>query len=121
MTSSKATLLGFLAAALFPALVMAVVWPLTDRHDFMSGAISFLLYCPYAAMAVAFLGGPPYVVLLKWHLVRWWSAGGWGLLAGTISGVVFGTGIDPLRLWPFSLLGGASGLVFWAIWRTGNR
>jgi hypothetical protein len=73
----------------------------------------------YAAAGTVVLALPTYVLLIRFDLVRWWSA----LAAGGVLGLLFGVMIGPFSApllrgtFPLAIIGAASGLVFWLICR----
>jgi hypothetical protein len=122
MTGVYATVLGFLAASILPAAYLAVVHPLSGERDLQSVAGSLLVFYYFAAAITAILGIPTFLLLNKLRLVTWWSAIGGGALIGGIGAVILTSvgSMDSASLLRLSMLGGASGFLFWIIWRTGH-
>lgn len=122
MTRVYANVFGFLAASILPAAYMAVVYPLSGERDLHSVAGSLFVFYYFAAFITAILGIPAFLLLNKLRLVTWWSAIGSGALIGGIGlvGLTSVGSMDYAGLLRFAMLGGASGLIFWIIWRTGR-
>jgi hypothetical protein len=110
------TITAFLAAALSTTLVLVLV---IAPDPYVDPRLVVLLFgyslVPASAFSVLF------VVLRSVHALRWWSAAIGGLVVGVLLWTVFpGVNVWPvLRLWVIA--GGVTGLVFWAVWRTGMR
>lgn len=121
MKQIHATVIGFLAASFLPAAFPAVASPLSGYRDLVSIVGSFVIIYCFTAASTAYLGIPAFLLLAKLSLITWWSAVGSGALIGCISLVAVTSGnTDAAALIKFSLLGGASGLVFWLVWRAGK-
>jgi len=106
---------AFLAAALSTTLVLVFV---IDRGPF-DPRLVLVLFGYSLVPASAF--GVLFVVLRSVNALRWWSAVVGGLVVGVLLWTVFpGVNVWPvLRLWVIA--GAVTGLVFWAVWRTGMR
>jgi hypothetical protein len=112
--------IALLASALVPALLLGALTPLTgdlrNKNPVTMLAMAVVFY-PFAA-ALAVLLGLPTFFLLRWlGILRWWST----LLAGCVIGTVAVSIATHQILLGRGLLlhagiGGASALVFWAIW-----
>jgi hypothetical protein len=113
------TITAFLAAALSTTLVLAFIVIVRDPYVEAHLRLVLLLFgyslVPASAFVVLF------VVLRSVHALRWWSAAIGGVVVGVLLWTVFpGVNVWPLlRLWV--IVGAVTGLVFWAVWRTGMR
>lgn len=114
-----ATILGFMGAAIVPALATAIA-DAQGRGGVSVLATLTLIYYPFSIVFFFWLAIPMYFLFKKHRLIRWWSASAMGLLAGLSIGL--------LLYWPrmsFVLfyvgVGALSGLVFWFIWRLGHN
>jgi hypothetical protein len=121
MKQTTAALLGFLAAPILPAIYLAIVYPLSGNRDVISISGSFLLFYNFSAVATAIFGVPSYFALKRYSLVAWWSAAACGGLAGALSIAFWTSGFEASIQLRFTLLGAASGLLFWSIWRASRR
>jgi hypothetical protein len=109
--------LAFAGAASVPAIVFGVATPLSGIHDVASIAGTVLVLTPWSGAAVFGIGGPLYLLCVRFGRVRWWSV----LLSGAVGGLLavnlFGWPNAPsdwaLALW--TAAGVASGLVFWLL------
>ena len=117
---TRAALVGFLVASVIPSAVLSVLWPLGGDWSLASIGISLLVTYPFSAAAVLVFGVPAFFLLRPLRPGHWWSVGSVGFLLGLLVDVVL-----HLPYWdPFSLemlttgiLGAASALVFWLIWK----
>ena len=107
---------GFLAASVFPALVLAVLWPLSRSHDLVSVSGTFIVYFLGAITAVVLLGIPSFLILRPLAPGKWWMP----LVAGSILSIplIFvmpgSPSLESLVFVPVTAL---SALVFWLVWR----
>jgi hypothetical protein len=113
-------ILGFLAAAAFATLVLAVSVPFGSVYDddyFESVLVLLLLYLPFALVAVVALGVPTLVLLYRFRPGRWWMP----VVAGLILGVPLLLALpgqpDLANALIFVPLSALSALVFWFVWR----
>jgi predicted membrane-bound mannosyltransferase len=53
-------------------------------------------------------------------LVTWWSALGWGAVAGALTARTLLGKNDSENQLLFALLGGVAGLLFWLFWKEGR-
>jgi hypothetical protein len=123
MSTDKATLIGFLAASVVPAILMAIFAPLTNDRSFFTHVITFTVAYPFSAIAAALLGAPLYLLLHRFKLIFWWTA----VIAGAAVGVAMvrmitiGGHLDLLTALRFAIMGAVSGFVFWLFWRMGSE
>jgi len=92
------------------------VWSTSTTVGF--GAIAIL----GTVIVLVWFALPMFLLLHKYNAINWWTCGLAGILIGAVVAEIFFapdlSNLDGLvRL---SLAGGASALVFWAIWRTGR-
>ena len=113
--------LGFLVAALLPAVAGALLTPAV-RGDIQALLGMTVVFLFFSAAAIALFGVPAFLLLHRFGLVRWWSAMGAGVLLGAIIGVAIRLpGTPQLQdLAVMALMGAASALVFWLVWRLGH-
>jgi hypothetical protein len=114
---------GFAVAAVPPAaLLLLTAGPVVRARDLLFWAAIFYGYSLFFA---CILGAPLFLVLLRFSLVRLWSAALAGLLVGVVVLIVLSLPFDPTRsgnvkaMGLFGLTGALSGSLFWLIWRTG--
>ena len=110
--------LGFVAAAIFPAIVLAVTSPITEGR--LVGALGILpLLLVFSCGAVLLLGLPLFLLLRRFRLVRWWSAIASGLVIGALVAVITRAPgvVKPGDFIVMVPLGGATAFLFWLIWR----
>jgi hypothetical protein len=106
-------ILGFLAAAAFATLVLAVSVPFGSVYDdYLESVLVLLLqYFPFALVAVVALGVPTLVLLYRFRPV----------VAGLILGVPLLLALpgqpDLANALIFVPLSALSALVFWFVWR----
>jgi hypothetical protein len=107
---------GFLAASIFPALVLTVLWPLSGRYDLESMSKTFIVYFSGALAAVVLLGIPSFLILRPLAPGKWWMP----LVAGSILSIplIFVLpGHATLESLVFVPVTAFSALVFWLVWR----
>ncbi len=122
MRKAIAATCGFLIAPLVSALILVVFTLVADGSARSGGLLILPIYYSAAAGVTVLLGLPIFLVLLRFNLVRWWSA----LLAGTVIGALAGItiGRQAVELAGFLVMvsaSTASGLTFWMIWRLGRE
>ena len=116
MREFTVTIIGLLAAALSTSLVLALV----AVGPFAEVPLLLMLLLFSYALAPALLFGVLFVVLRSFHAVRWWSAAVGGVAVGALLGTLL-PGTNARILEVCVLAGTVTGLVFWAVWRTGMR
>ena len=119
MRQWQATLLGFLAASLLPAVFQATVFPLSGERDVASISATFLVAYWFSALFVGILGVPMFLILRRLGLVSWWSAAIGGTLGGVMVPFILINNPEVAVLTRFTVLGAVSGLLFWTCWRLG--
>jgi hypothetical protein len=122
MKKAPAALLGLLAASVLPAVCFAILYPLSGQRDLHSVAGTFVVSYFFTAAATLILGAPAFLLLNRLNLVRWWSAAGFGALAG-VAMLLTTTSSLQVELVPaigLATLGAMAGLVFWMFWRVGR-
>jgi hypothetical protein len=119
-SSVTATVLGFVATSLLPSAYLAVTYPLSADRSFQSVLGWFVVFYFFAAAATVLLGVPAYLILKKFNLVVWWSALGYGTVAGALVSFAVAPNSDPAGHQEFAMLGGVAGLLFWVIRRAGH-
>jgi len=121
MKNHFVTTLGFLIAPLVSALIIA---GLAVGNLGYLGAIGLLpITYVFSLFATLLIGLPSYLILNRFDKVNWWSALLVGLFAG-VAGSLFYRLPNELRIDDFLTMvpvGGLSALVFWLIWRQGNK
>jgi hypothetical protein len=123
MLTDKAKLLGFIAASIVPALLLAIFAPLSGDGGILAFIVSFAFCFPFFVFATALFGAPLFVLLERFKLVFWWTA----LIGGAVIGVAmvllisFGGQRDPLTIAEYASLGALSGFVFWVVARIASR
>ena len=121
---AKRAIIGFLAAAVLPALMFGLLTPVLTRGSINTDlrsvlGLSLLAY-PFACLAELVFAVPGFLALSLLNLVRWWTAVASGLLIGAIVDLVIGfpTPVQPRALLLMAATGGVSALIFWLIWRS---
>ena len=117
MRKTIAAVLGFLAAALVPALILGMGTPIAG--NLTSKLVFTFVFFGYSAIASLVLGGPFFLVFLSFKRVRWWSA--------LCVGAAIGAAVDEVLLSGstnrvrgallFAAIGAAAGLTFWIVWK----
>jgi uncharacterized membrane protein YagU involved in acid resistance len=82
------------------------------------GLVMSLVAYPYALIFACIFGLPLFILARRFHLVRWWSAVGCGLVVGSVVQFVVLPGkfyLDNYLLYVSE--GIASALLFFAVWR----
>lgn len=122
-TEIGSALAGFGVAAVLPAVVMGLVWPLSGAHDLRSIAGTMIVALPFSIMAVLLFGVPAFFLLRRFRPGRWWAAA----LVGLVLGIFVACALrlpnfpDPQMFLTMGPLGALSAVVFWSIWRLGLR
>jgi hypothetical protein len=63
---------GAVTAAIFSALVLAVLTPLRDSHSVAVVLGSIFVYLPFCLIGEFAAGFPAFLAMLKMNLIRWW-------------------------------------------------
>lgn len=109
---------GLLIAALFPAVVGALLSPITEGR--LLSALGLMpIFFFFSSIATAVLGIPAFVLLNHFGLIRWWSAALSGLAIGTIVAVVVSlpNAVQLQAVLVMAPMGAVAALLFWVIWR----
>ena len=123
-----ATLAAFAIAPLVAAagvLLMGTVGSGVD--DPMLAAALFLIYLLWAIAFETVLALPTFLLLLRFGLVRWFSATLVGLVVGIVAFAIMNpqglsaTLSNPRECASWASVGGLSAFVFWLTWRLGQR
>jgi len=123
MRKSTATIVGFVAASIFPAAVLSVWWPLSGKLTIGSVIGSFVVAYPFSAAFTVLFGLPAFLLLRRFGPGRWWSVLAVGFLLGIPVGIVIRLpGLpNPNDMLVDGPLAAGSTLLFWLIWRRGNN
>jgi hypothetical protein len=119
---TKRDVTAFVLAPLVTALIVIIVTPI-ERGTFSEQLFSTLatMFAWYfgAVTLTAVLAVPAFIILRRMNMVRWWSALAMGLVIGFIATLIVGTPTAHILQGPapLSIVGGASGLIFWFIWK----
>ena len=96
MRESVATVVGFLAASMFPAAMLSVLTPLGGELSLGSAAGSFAVAYPFSAAFTFLFGIPTFLLLRRFSPGRWWVV----LVVGFALGMSFqscsGCPVDPI-------------------------
>jgi hypothetical protein len=115
--SSYAAVPAFIVASLVPAVVFALVNPLTDKGSVKSLLGWVLVFYLYSLLATVFLGLPVFLVLRRLGLIRWWSALASGAAIGALVTVLVNPAAAVSRDVFLAIGAGAlAALGFWAVW-----
>jgi hypothetical protein len=115
MKRNTSIIIAFALAALLPAVVLAVATAIADKENPVLGLALVPLYFFFTAAATLFVGVPAFLVLNKFKLVRWWSATCVGCLIGGLMGFLMKQGVHNVAA--MAVVGIASGLSFWFVWK----
>ena len=123
MRRVTAGVLAFAVAPMISAVMLSATTPLVDRLDLVGklGLLPvFYFYCTAVALIV---GLPTFFVLLRFGLVRWWTALLVGLIIGGVSAFVVESPHSPTASLVLFMAGTGmvSALGFWLIWRQGRQ
>jgi hypothetical protein len=123
MRRRTAAVLGFLSAPLVSALIGAALTPVTRTFDLRAFLGLVPVFYFFAAVVTVLLGIPAFLLLLRFKLVRWWSALGAGFLIGALVALIMRSpnAIQPRDVLVFAPTGAASALSFWLIWKLGRE
>ncbi len=121
MKQGVATVLGFLAASMFPAAMLSIFTPLSGELSLGSAAGSFVVAYPFSAAFTFLFGIPTFLLLRRFGPGKWWIAVIVGFFLGIPVAVVVRTGsLNPRDMLVFGPLAAGAALVFWLIWKSGN-
>ncbi|MBK1869957.1 hypothetical protein [Taklimakanibacter albus] len=125
MRDESATVIAFLIAPVFPALLLGIGTPLSrDGPKIITILGLFPIGYVYSAAVTGLFAFPLFLLGTRMGLVRRWSA--------TICGYLIGTFVSAGLQWPYwggifdpatlhyGATGVVSGFVFWLIWRQGQ-
>lgn len=123
MTKITATVVGFVAASIFPAAVLSVWAPLSGKLTIVTVAGSFFVFYHFSAAFTVLFGLPAFLLLRRFAPGRWWSVLGVGFLLGMPVGIVLRLPDlpNPNDMLIYGPLAAGSTLLFWLIWRWGNN
>jgi hypothetical protein len=112
---------GFVAAALFPAAAFGLLSPAIEGN-LISGLGLVPIFFFFSGVATAVLGVPAFLLLNHFGMVRWWSAIASGIVIGTVVALAIRLPnvVQPRDLLVMVPMGGVSALIFWLIWRPGH-
>jgi hypothetical protein len=119
MRESVAAVVGFVAASVFPPVVLSFGWPLSGRFDIVSAAIGVVVLYPFSAAFTFLLGVPAFLLLRRFAPGRWWAV----LAVGFVLGILVSIAMrlpsrpDPRDFLVDGPLAAGSALIFWLIWR----
>jgi len=121
----RSILLGTFAAGFGP-LVGATAYYLArgklDSSNVVETLAFSLLVYPFALIFTFVFGLPLFFLARHFHLARWWSAIGCGLLVGcTVQFLVLSGTADWEDLLLYSAHGVASSLLFFSVWKYGTH
>jgi len=112
-----------LIVALFVSPAVPAVWagltiPLIPGNIHPSSQLVVSgVYYQWSLYAMLLLGYPAFLLGRKLHLIKWWST----IIAGCVIGALVSDALlGNQQFITTSLMGAASALTFWAIWRTGR-
>lgn len=110
--------LGFLAAPLVAAILMAALAPIGGGEDRIAWGLIPVFYV-FALYATVLFGAPVFFLLRHVELVTWWSSVIAGLAIGALAGILTRLPSSPnlgdfIRVMP---VGAVSGFSFWLVWR----
>jgi hypothetical protein len=121
---SASVSVGFVAAAVVPSLLMAILtlrWEPEIRglgEAALFVGVAFLVALPFSVLPTLIIGVPGFLLCRRVGLVTWWLALGVGAVAGALVAVVRPAN-QPVAdvLVKYVLLGAAGGLTFWLVWK----
>jgi uncharacterized membrane protein YeiH len=119
---TRRTTIGFLAAPLVVAFIVAVVTPSEGGsigNQLLAKVMIFVVwYCGAAALTAA-LAVPAYAMLYRLNFVRWWSALAVGLAVGFIATFIVASPSAPVLQGkvPFCIIGGLAAIIACLIWK----
>ena len=88
MRQSTATVIGFVAASIFPAAMLSLWAPLSGKLSVGSVVGSFVVAYPFSAVFTVLFGLPAFLLLRRLRPGRWWSVLAVGFLLGIPVGIV---------------------------------
>jgi len=123
MKQETATRIAFLTVPVIPALVGAVLTPVTREFDVIALLGFAVIFYLISAVVTAVLGVPIFYWLLRIKLVRWWSALAVGFGIGAVAAIFVRLPnlAHAREILLFGLEGAVSGFVFWVIWKQGRE
>src|SRR5690349_19856892 len=122
MTKNEAAFLGFVVACAVPAVLLAVIAPLSGTLGIASFVGTFVIVFFYSAIAALVFGAPIFLLFRRIRRVTWWSALIGGCLAGALTSVLIRLPGPPNvhDLLIDAPMGAACGFAFWLIWKQGR-
>jgi hypothetical protein len=111
---------GFVVAPIVPALALAV-FSSAFNHGVGAIAGASVFFYFLALVPTVALGAPAFLILLRFNLVRWWSAAVVGSLIGVVVAVVIGANVAASAFGFFAAAGALAALVFWVFWVIARR
>jgi uncharacterized membrane protein YvlD (DUF360 family) len=119
MSKVAAAIVGFLAASLIPALMFAVLTPVSGRFDLPSMLGLFTVGYFFSAMATILFGLPAFFLIHYFRLIRWWSTLAAGCAVGAIVAIIvrLPNRVEVNDLLVMCAMGTAAAFAFWLVWR----
>ena len=114
-----AVAIGMLVAALIPAIVLSVGWPLDGSRQFQSIIGTFIVALPFAFGAALVLGIPTFFLLRPFRPGSFWSVALVGFCLGALVQFILLYPVQPPLsiVVRYGILGTVSTIAFWSIWR----
>ena len=123
MTRTVATTAAFLGAAFLPALLFAILTPVSGGFDALSFFGLLVVGYLFSVVAVGLFGIPVFLLLGRLGLVRLWTI----LAAGCAGGMIVSFVIrapNPPQANDFLItvaMGISAAFAFWFVWRLGRH
>lgn len=118
MKKRTALIVAVFASPAIPAVWAGLTIPLIPRTFHLSSQLAVSgMYYQWSLYAMLLLGYPAFLLGRKLNLINWWSA----IIAGCVIGAFVSAALlGNQQFITISLMGAASALTFWAIWRMGR-
>lgn len=118
MRKVMSCILGLFAAAMLPAVVLAISTPII-RSGFSIGQLGLVpVFFVFTFSASVFLGLPLFLLMSRFQFMRWWSASICGALVGALVATLVRLPFTPMiqDYFVYVPLGTASAFLFWLVW-----
>jgi len=119
MKESTAATVGFLVAAVPPALMLGLLTPISREGPDPVAVIGlFPIGYAFSILFVGVFGVPAFFLARRFRLIRWWSTVTVGFAIGVAAAFIlkWPTSATLGEVLPLAITGAVSGLIFWIIW-----
>jgi hypothetical protein len=118
MKESTSAAIGFLAASVVPPVVLSLTFPLSGQLTLESLIGSFVVSYGFSALFIVLFGVPSFFLFRRFAPGHWWSVTPVGFILGMLTSIAVqpnSVSLKPTVI--YGLIGAATVLVFWLVWR----